>query len=360
MANLSEKLAEQAKIMKKYGGTADRPDGGRVASTNEPVEYYSTGLDIFDNTVLGIGGLPKGRIVELYGIKSSGKTALALHLAAAVQKQQEDAIVKIYDLESSWTDTWGESMGLDLSRVFLPEVWGSENMADQIHADLASKYPPEIIIIDSVAVTQPKSVKEKNIEDRTMKDNLARASFLTGFFDSLTDGFFYPPKNSQGKLSKDSRHIKLRHTPTTILCINHAKQRTKMVGARPILEWYSVGGVSLDFHSCIQLMVKRRGFEGKGNNITHQKVQVTSDKNKVAPPKKSCELLLNFKGGIDQVGITDYLTIAIEKGLAHKAGGWIKSRLLPDDKIHGAEAFNKFVDENEEIKKVFVGGSNEE
>ena len=352
---LARKLAAQAKIMKKYGASDDKPEGGRVASSSEPVQFYPTGLEVFDNSVLGIGGLPKGRLIELYGLKSSGKTALAMHLAAAVQRQDQTAIVKIYDLETAWTDTWGESMGLDLKRTLLPEVWGSENMANQIHADLASELPPEIIIIDSIAVTQPESVKEKQISDRTMRDNLARAQFLTVFFDSLTDGFVYPPRGKDKLLPKGARSLKLKHTPTTIMCINHAKQRTKTIATgKTITEWYSVGGVSLDFHSCIQLMVVRIGFEGKGNAVTHQKIRVTADKNKVAPPKKSCEIMLSFKGGMEQVGTIDYLPMAVEKGLATVAGAWIKSALLPDGKIQGKEAFNQFVDESPDTKKIFM------
>jgi len=351
---LAKKLAAQAGIMKKYGSSEMCPEGGRVASQLKAIESYPTGLSIFDNEVLGIGGLPKGRIIEVYGIKSSGKSALTMHLGAGVQRQDLSAIVKLYDLEDAWTDTWGASMGLDLYRTFLPETKGAENMAEQIHADLASEFPPDVIIIDSIAVTQPTKVQEKEIKDRSMKDNLGRSDFLTKFFDGLVDGFYYPSAGKDGKLPKGSKFMKLKYTPTTILCVNHAKQRTKVAGGRTITEWYSVGGVSLDFHASIQLMVRRAGFEKTGTVITHQKVSVSADKNKVAPPKKSCEVLLSFKGGMEQVGIINYYAMAEDKGLATKNGAWISSHLLPDGKIQGIENFNKFVEENEDLKDIFT------
>ena len=141
-----------------------------------------------------------------------------------------------------------------------------------IHADLSmGELAPSIIIIDSIAVIQTANVMETAIEDRNMKDNLDRASFLTKFFDGLTDGFYYPAANSKGELPPDAKLCSIGGTQTCLICINHAKERTKKVGSITIQEWYSVGGVSLDFHACLQLMVSRRGFEkGPDGNVSHQ------------------------------------------------------------------------------------------
>lgn len=231
-------------------------------------------------------------------------------------------------------------------------------MAAEIHADLASEFPPEIIIIDSIAVTQPESVQKTELADRSMRDNLARADFLTKFFDGLTDGFYYPAKGKDGKLPKGSRFIKLKYTPTTIICVNHAKTRTKTIGGgRTVTEWYSVGGVSLGYHAAIQIMVRRICFEKTGGKITHQRVGVTADKNKVAPPKENCEILLSFKGGMEQVGTVDYLSMAVDKGLAVVKGAWIECAFVPDGKIQGRENFNKFVEESPHAKELFVSKS---
>ena len=349
---LAKKLAAQAKLMKSYNSS------GCVGTELKAPEFYPTGLPVFDQEVIGIGGLPKGRLVEIYGPKSSGKTALSLHLCGAVQRQDASATIKIYDLERSCTPAWLTSMGIDLNRTTVEKPVTAEVMGSMIQADLAlGELAPNIIIIDSIAVVQTAGVMEKEFEDLTMRDNLARAAFLTEFFNSLTFGFWYPPAGSDKKLSKDAVKVSLADTPTTILCINHAKQRTKVIGGgKSIMEWYSVGGVALDFHACMQLMVTRRGFEeGTDGNVSHQKVHVCADKNKVAAPKRECEMLLSFKGGMTQIGGIDWLTVAINRGLAEKQGGWVKSHvLLKDGKIQGSDNFNKYIEAHEEVKKLLI------
>jgi len=359
---LARKLAAQAKLIKKMGAT------GCVGTALKPPDFYPTGLPVFDREVLGIGGLPKGRIIEIYGPKSSGKSALSFKLAGAVQAQDLTAIVKIYDVEHSCTSAWLQSMGLDLSRTIVigspdetiseeSRPLSAEEIGTMIQADISmGELAPSIIILDSIAVLQPEGVMETEFEDRNMRDNLARADFLTKFFDSLTGGFYYPGANKDGKLPDDAKKYSIGGTTTCLLCINHAKERTKKVGPKTFVEWYSVGGVALDFHAVIQLMVTRRGFEkGLDGNVSHQKVHVCADKNKVAPPKRECDLLLSFKGGMEQLGTIDWLSLAISKGLATKDGAWIKSTvLLPNDKIQGEEKFNQFIDGNEEAKKLLT------
>lgn len=359
---LAKRLAAQAKLIQKMGVT------GCVASKLKPPEFYPTGLPVFDKEVLGIGGLPKGRIIEVYGPKSSGKSALSYHLSGKVQQEDPMAVVKIYDREHSCTAAWLASMGLDLNRTIVigspdaelnPEnkPLSAEDMSEMIHADLAlGELAPSIIIIDSIAVIQTEEVMETAIGDRTMKDNLARADFLTKFFDGLTDGFWYPSAGADGKIPAGAVQCNIGATQTCLICINHAKERTKKVGAKTIMEWYSVGGVSLDFHACLQLMVTRRGFEkGPDGNVSHQKVHVCADKNKVAPPKRECDMLLSFKGGLEQLGTIDWFAIAEQKGLASKNGSWIESHaLLPNGKIQGVEAFNKYVDETKEAQDLLA------
>ena len=360
---LARKMAAQTNLISKMGVT------GCVASALKAPEFYPTGLPVFDREVLGIGGLPKGRIIEVYGPKSSGKSALSYHLSGKVQAQDPCAIVKIYDREHSCTAAWLKSMGLDLDRTIVigspdeqlgaeTKPLSAEDMSEMIHADLAmGELAPAIIIIDSIAVIQTATVMETAIEDRTMRDNLERSSFLTKFFDGLTDGFYYPAADDKGKLPAGAKSYNIGGTQTCLVCINHAKERQKSIGGgKTITEWYSVGGVSLDFHACLQLMVTRRGFEkGMDGNFSHQKVHVCADKNKVAPPKRECDLLLCFKGGLEQLGTIDWLSIAITKGLARKEGSWIKAgALVPGGKIQGEDAFNKFIEGNEDARKLLV------
>lgn len=399
---LARKLAAQAKIIKDAGAS------GCVGTELKAPKFYPTGLPVFDQEVLGIGGMPKGRIIEVYGPKSSGKSALAFKLAAQVQAEDPAAVVKIYDLEGCCTPAWLLSMGLDLSRTIvvptmespedqareaeeaaerakeeakakaknkdkdkqkgkgkdkeekkkqgLKRILTAEEMGSMVQADLASGIlAPSLIIIDSIAVVQSAGVMEKEFEDLNMKDNLARADFLTKFFNSLTYGFYWPPAGSDG-LSKDARTVRIADTDVCLVCINHAKQRTVKVGQKTIQEWYSVGGVALDFHACLQLMVTRRGFEmGTDGKPSHQRVHVCADKNKIAPPKRDCDMLLSFKGGMEQLGTIDWCSIAITKGLAEKNGAWVVSHvLLEGGKIQGVDNFNKYIEDNEDKKKLLI------
>ena len=189
-----------------------------------------------------------------------------------------------------------------------------------------------------------------------MHDNYARSKFLTEFLDSL-DGFYWPPATKEGR-PKDSSLISLGSTSTTLICINHAKEVTKKAGAKTYTAWRHVGGAALDFHACLQFMIKCVGFEDdEFKNVKSQKINVCADKNKMAPPKRECLLSLSFVGGgITQIGTMDWLSIAVTKGLAEKAGaGWVKSHiLLPDGKIQGAEAFNKYIENNPEKRALIA------
>lgn len=353
---LALKLAAQAKLITKM-----KVEGG-LAKDVKPPDFYPTGLEVFDKEVIGIGGLPKGRIVELYGPKSAGKSAVAMYLAAKVQRLDPSITVKLYDHENSFTAQWGAALGLDLDRTTVVQTMTAETMASMIQADLSEKDPesgvslaPNIIIIDSLAVLQPQDTMEKEVEDLNMRDNMGLASFLTKFLNKLTYGWYWPPKDSKGVLPKGSLLTKLGQTHTCILATNHAKERTKSAGGKTWVEWYHVGGVAMDFHSCLQMMIKRIGFEeGADGNVSHQKINIKADKNKVAPPKRECNVLLSFAGGMEQIGIVDYLSMAVTKGLATVEGAWITSALLPKGKMQGREAFNKFVDSNKEVRKVFI------
>ena len=364
---LARKLAAQAVMIKKYSAV-----GGSASGLKPPLPY-PTGLEVFDKEVLGIGGLPKGRIIEVYGPKSSGKSALAMHLAGAAQKLDPTITVKIYDVESSFTRKWGQAMGLDVGeetdaddddfkkgvqrfgRTTVVRGLSAEETAAMIKEDLSlGELAPNIIIIDSVAVLNPEQVMAKDNEDLSMHDNYALAKFLTEFLKSITGGWYWPPAGNHGKdkLSSTAKKISLADTETTIICINHAKERTKTAQGNTYIVWEHVGGAALDFHACLQLMVKRIGFQEDAlKNVSHQKINVCADKNKIAPPKRECQLLLDFQGGIEQLGTINWLGIAIVKGLAERNGAWITSHLLiPGGKMQGEEAFNKFIDSNEVAK----------
>lgn len=352
---LAKKIAAQTALMKKY--SMDGGSGGRIPGKDkQDVSFRPTGLAVFDQEVLGIGGVPKGKIIEIYGKESSGKTALSLYIAGMVQKEDPSAIVKIYDAERAWTDPWGESMGMDLNRTFLPEFRGADAMGLQIQADLADDFPPDIIIIDSLAVIQPQQVLGKTLSDLNMNDNMARASFYTKFFDKIVDGYYWPAIQKGEKPSANSKFVDLKKSGTTLICINHAKQRTVGSGPMTRVEWYTVGGVSLDFHASVRLGVRRGKIDTK-DKLLCQTVHVKADKNKVAPPLRECDIRLSYSGGMEQVGNVNYLEKAEKLDVVEVKGGWIYAEFLPGGKIQGRAKFNDLVESDESLKKKFEGVS---
>jgi len=350
---LAKKLASQAKIMKSMA--KDGGAGGRIPGQSpENVDFRPTGLPVFDEEVLGIGGLPKGKIIEMYGKESSGKTAVFLYTAGMIQREDPSAVVKIYDAERAWTDPWGLAMGLDLNRVILPTFRGADAMAEQIQADLASEYPPDIIGIDSLAVIQPSQILGKRVEDLNMNDNMARASFYTSFFNKIVDGYYWPPLKKKEKLGANNKFYDLKSSRTSLVCINHAKQKTESSNGQSWTVWYTVGGVSLDFHASIRLMCRRGKIEAK-DKLQFQIVHLKADKNKLAPPQRECDIKLSYKGGMEQVGSVNYLEMAEQKALVAVEGSWIKATFLPGGQMQGRDNFNAFVNTDPDVKKLIAG-----
>lgn len=348
---LAKKIAAQTRLMKTHA--MDRGSGGRIpGKEREEIAFRSTGLEVLDREVLGIGGVPKGKIIEVYGKESSGKTALSLYIAGKVQQEDPTATVKIYDAERAWTDTWGESMGIDLNRTFIPEFRGADAMGTQIQADIADEFPPDIIIIDSLAVIQPQQVLGKTVDNLNMNDNMARATFYTNFFNKIVDGYYWPALSKGESPSSKHKFCDLKKSGTTLICINHAKQKTVGSGPMTRVEWYTVGGVSLDFHASIRLGVKRGKIDLK-EKLSYQTVHVKADKNKVAPPLRECDIRLSYKGGMEQIGSIDYLEKAEKMGVVEIRGGWIYADFLEGGKIQGKTKFNEFISSNDMLKKRF-------
>jgi hypothetical protein len=245
-------------------------------------------------------------------------------------------------------------MGMALDRTVPVPFWGLENLSELVKANLAMENPSEVSVIDSLAVLQPQQVMDKALEDLGMHDNMQRAKLLTDFFNSVRDGFWYPPQGADGKRPKDAKQIKIGYTPCVLICINHVKPKMKQAGARSYVEYETVGGMSLRYHASMRLTVSRAGFEKTGDKVTHQIVRVKAIKNKYGPPQRECELRLSFAGGLEANEGVNYLELALTKGLVEQKGPMIVSALLPNGKIKGKDAFNKYVEEMPELKKLFI------
>lgn len=343
---LAKRLAKQTEQLKKYNAT------GCLSTDLPAVGFIPTGLEVFDKEVLGVGGIPKGKFIEVYGKKSSGKSALTYYMVGAALRQNPDSYAKWYDWEHCHTDAWAKSLGVPTDQLLVVQPTYGEEMADMIQEDIAmGEDGPCTHVIDSLATIIPRSIAGVSLDDFSMKDNYALATFLTRMCNKLDSGFFFPGEDDKGKLPSGAKWYNLSTSGQSIICINHMKTSTKLVNGNPVVEEKSVGGDAMGFHGCVQLKVSRIGFEKSGDITVAQKLKVIADKNKVAPPKKSCELGLSFSGKMEQLGEIDWLTIAKNKGLAVQKGAWISSPvLLPEGRIQGANSFNAYIAAHPEVQ----------
>jgi len=281
----------QAKINKDLGkGTvmnmSDRPDND--------VEVISTG-SIGLNLALGVGGLPKGRIVEIYGPESSGKTTLAIHTIAEAQKN--GGLAAIIDAEHAFDASYAQNLGVDLERLTICQPnCGDEGLevADRLIASGAY----DIVVIDSVAALVPKA----ELEDEMGANKLGlHARLMSQALRKMT-----------GSISK---------TNTLVIFINQLREKIGVMFGSPEV---TSGGNSLKFYASVRLDVRRSTTAANSiieddvvmGNLTKVKVV----KCKVAPPFKTCEFDILYGQGIDNIGEVIYF--ALELDLIVKAGGW--------------------------------------
>lgn len=252
------------------------------------VESFSTGCYGLDE-VFGCKGVPKGRIVELYGSPSSGKSSLALFLIAQIQKQGGKAM--FIDAEMSWTRDYSEKMGVNIDDLLLSQPETGEE-ALNIVDEMASTGDLDLVVVDSVASLVPKAELEGGIE----KNSIAlQARMLSKALRILT-----------GNLAKSQ---------TTLIMINQIRQRTGIFFGSPNI---TPGGKALKFFSSIRLEVKGKKIKDKKDEIVGSQLSITAVKNKIGIPFKTTELDLYFGKGIDLMN--DLLEFGLRKEIIEKVG----------------------------------------
>ncbi len=311
-ARLEALAAAMQKIEKDYGKGAVMKLGD---DNIEDVEVIPTG-SVSLNYALGVGGFPRGRIIEIYGPESSGKTTLAIHAIAEAQKL--GGIAAIIDAEHAFDRFYAEKLGVDVNNLLISQPDNGEQ-ALEIAEQLIRSSAIDILVVDSVAALTPKSEIEGDMGDRNVG---LQARLMSQAMRKLT-----------GTISR---------TNTTCIFINQLREK---IGVMFGPSETTTGGNALKFYASVRIDIRASTSIKDGDNVLgkHTKVKVT--KNKVAPPFKRAEFDIMFGEGISRSG--ELVDLGVEYGIIQKSGSWFSyddSRLA-----QGRDAAKKVLQDNPEL-----------
>lgn len=289
-SNDKEKALELAikQIQKDFGDGSIMKLG---ENTKMNIGIIPTGSLNLDNA-LGIGGVPRGRIVEIYGAESSGKTTLTLHIIAEAQKA--GGVAAFIDAEHALDPTYAKALGVDVDEMLISQPDNGEQ-ALEIADMLVRSGAVDVIVIDSVAALVPKAEIEGEMQDQQMG---LQARLMSKALRKLT-----------GNLNKSN---------TTMIFINQIREKIGGFGFGP--QTTTTGGRALKFYSSVRMEVKRIGSVKQGDEVIGNETVVKITKNKVAPPFKEVAFEIMYGKGISRVG--EILDLAIKNDIVAKSGAW--------------------------------------
>ena len=307
-----------AQIDKQFGKGAIMRLGQAEKLVTEAISTGSIALDV----ALGVGGVPKGRITEVYGPESSGKTTLALHLVAEAQKQ--GGICAFVDAEHALDPEYARKLGVDVNSLLVSQPSTGEE-ALEITDGLVRSGALAMIVIDSVAALVPKAEIEGEMGDSHMG---LQARMMSQAMRKLS-----------GSVSKSG---------CIIIFINQLREKIGVMFGNPET---TPGGKALKFYASVRLDVRRVETLKQGTDMVGNRVKVKVVKNKVAPPFRQAEFDIMFGTGISRSG--GILDMAIELGLANKSGSWFT---YGDTRIgQGRENAKQYLEEHPEIMAEMEG-----
>lgn len=280
------------------------------------VEFISTGCMSLD-AAIGVGGVPRGRIIEIFGPESSGKTTICLHIIAEAQKK--GGLCAFVDTEHALDINYAQRLGVDINNLLLSQPEYGEQ-ALEIVETLVRSNGIDVVIVDSVAALTPRAEIEGEMGDSQM--------------------------GSQARLMSQAMrklNAAIGKSKTTVIFTNQLRSKIGVVYGNPET---TTGGNALKFFASVRIDIRRKEVIKDGNDITGNRVKVKIVKNKVAPPFKEVEFDIMYNEGISKIG--DMIDVATEHGIIQKSGSWYG---FDGERVQGREGLKKLLLESSEMAR---------
>ncbi len=307
-----------AHLEKDFGSGTIMRLGDDAVQDVEVIPTGSIGLDY----ALGVGGLPRGRITEIYGPESSGKTTLAIHVIAEAQKM--GGICAIVDAEHAFDRFYAEKLGVDVNNLWIAQPDNGEQALD-IAEQLINSGAIDVLVVDSVAALTPKAEIEGEMGDKNVG---LHARLMSQAMRKLT-----------GTIAK---------TRTCCIFINQIREKIGLMFGNPET---TTGGNALKFYSSVRLEIRASGFIKDGDQAVGRTAKVKVVKNKVAPPFMKAEFELLFGEGISRAG--EIVDLGVEHGIIQKSGAWFSYN---GNKLgQGRDAVKRVLKDNQELAEEMAG-----